>query len=345
MRNPPRQRFLAACAVTWLTLLAAMRPVQAGDIFVFGDSLSDTGNLFALTNGVSGPVFTPDPSKSPRLPTPPCFEGRASNGPVWIEQFAAGWGASAPLPAALGGTNYAFIGAVTGPGSTPLSPFIPSVYGQAQLYLGAGRVAAADDLFVVWGGANDFFYGQSDWTIPVGNIVDAIELLHREAGATNFLVPNLPPLDRTPSGAIEDPDRYRILTTEFNTLLNSALDTLRSTTQGLTLYELDVHSQFVDMLTDPGSYGLTNVDRPALSVNEDPSSPLFGYPLAPFTFDFDPEESLFFDGVHPTALGHALLADAALASVPEPAAWLLFGGAVAVCVYCLRRQPAERPGT
>ena len=42
-------------------------------LVVFGDSLSDNGNLFDLTG----------------FPQPPAWEGRASNGPVYAEQLAA----------------------------------------------------------------------------------------------------------------------------------------------------------------------------------------------------------------------------------------------------------------
>ena len=84
-----RERILAAVCVACVMLAVITHVTVAGEIYVFGDSLSDTGNLFLLTGGTSGDVFTTDPDKSPRLPTPPFYDGRASNGPVWIEQFAA----------------------------------------------------------------------------------------------------------------------------------------------------------------------------------------------------------------------------------------------------------------
>ncbi len=315
-------RFLTLGLLVCLGVAAATQDIQAGDIYVFGDSLSDTGNLFWLTGGTGGDLFTTDPSKSPRLPTPPYYEGRASNGPVWVEPFAAQLGLAAPQPAFAGGTNYAFIGAVTGPGSSSPYP-IPTIKAQVDLFLGGAGMAVPDDLFVIWGGANDFFYGQTDWTIPVNNIVSAIETLHNDVNATRFLVPNLPPLGRTPTGAAQDPVGYDFLTDQFNTLLNTELDLLRDSL-GVTLFEFDIHSQFEDLLADPAAYGLTNVTETALVVEGDTSSPLFGYPTYPYTLQFDPDESLFFDGVHPTALGHALIGEAAAASVPEPSSLVLF---------------------
>jgi phospholipase/lecithinase/hemolysin len=46
-------------------------------IVAFGDSLSDNGNMFALTEGT---VY--------ETPSPPYYEGRFSNGPVWVDYLA-----------------------------------------------------------------------------------------------------------------------------------------------------------------------------------------------------------------------------------------------------------------
>jgi phospholipase/lecithinase/hemolysin len=45
-------------------------------LYVFGDSLSDTGNVYRAT----GRTTPPDP---------PYFRGRFSNGPVWVEHLGA----------------------------------------------------------------------------------------------------------------------------------------------------------------------------------------------------------------------------------------------------------------
>ncbi len=334
MRGFLSRRLPAVGLLVCLGVAAVIPETQAGDIFVFGDSLSDTGNLFLLTGGANGSIFSTDPAKNPRLPSPPYYEGRASNGPVWIEPFAAHLGLAVPQPAFAGGTNYAFIGAVTGPGSSSPYP-IPTITTQVGLYVGGAGMATPEDLFVVWGGANDFLYGQTDWTIPVTNIVNAIETLHKDVQATRFLVPNLPPLGRTPTGAALDPVEFDFLTDQFNTLLNTELDALRDAL-GVTLYEFDIHAQFENLLADPTAYALANVTDTALVVDENPSSPLFGYPTYPYTLQFDPAESLFFDGVHPTAFGHALIAEAAAASVPEPSALVLC--LVGLVLLALRRR-------
>ena len=330
-----KQLLRAACCVAIAMVLWAGQ-VRAGEVYVFGDSLSDTGNLFTLTGGTSSEYFTTDPSKSPRFPTPPYYNGRASNGLLWVETFASQLGMNVPQPAALGGTNYAFIGAVTGPGSSSSYP-IPTIQDQVDLYLTGASAAASDDLYVIWGGANDFLFGQTDASVPVNNIAGAIESLHSSVNATRFVVLNLPPLGKTPTGAAADPAGLDLLSDQFNTQLHTELDGLRSAL-GVSLYEVDINAQFEQLFADPAAYGLTNVTDSVLEIDEDPSSLLFGYPVYPYDLVNDPDTSLFFDGVHPTALGHALIGEVAAASVPEPSTWVLFAAGVACLAWAGRRS-------
>src|SRR5271168_4491898 len=87
-------------------------------LFVFGDSYCDVGNIFALTKGAEPPA--------------PYYNGRFSNGPIWVDHVAGFLGV--PLKAsALGGTDYAFGGAwVTEPKSVTGVPSVPE---QVELYL------------------------------------------------------------------------------------------------------------------------------------------------------------------------------------------------------------------
>jgi len=108
-------------------------------VTAFGDSLTDGGNVFAVTGGT--------------LPYP---SGRFSDGPVWIEQLASNLGT--PLqPSVLGGTNYAFGGAESGLGTSLLRGVlpVPGIRQQIQNFLQLGPLDPTR-LYVVWGGANDF---------------------------------------------------------------------------------------------------------------------------------------------------------------------------------------------
>ena len=87
--------FLAVLAVT----LPAARAGTIDALYSFGDSLSDTGNVYLATGGT--------------LPGTPYFPGRFSNGPIWIDYLARSLGL--PItPSLAGGTNFAYGGADTG---------------------------------------------------------------------------------------------------------------------------------------------------------------------------------------------------------------------------------------
>ena len=65
-------------------------------LYVFGDSYCDVGNIFTATGGAE--------------PAEPYYDGRFSNGPIWVDHVAGFLGV--PLKASLlGGTDYAFGGA------------------------------------------------------------------------------------------------------------------------------------------------------------------------------------------------------------------------------------------
>ena len=67
----------ATLAVSVFASIAAAAALPHGvitNVVTFGDSVSDNGNTFRLTLG--------------RIPPPPYYKGRFSNGPVWVEYLA-----------------------------------------------------------------------------------------------------------------------------------------------------------------------------------------------------------------------------------------------------------------
>src|SRR5262249_11534591 len=131
-RNSPFQpgkdasmQFTCALAAASLMVLSfgngAAKAGPFTSLVVFGDSLSDVGNVFLATGGL-----TP--------PSPPYAPGRFSNGPIWIDDLAAGLGLASPNPALLpGGTDFAFGGAESGSGFTAAG--VPNLETQVGAYL------------------------------------------------------------------------------------------------------------------------------------------------------------------------------------------------------------------
>jgi phospholipase/lecithinase/hemolysin len=280
-------------------------------LVVFGDSLSDTGNVSAATNG--------------QFPPAPYAGGRFSNGPIWVEALASRLGAATPTPSLKGGSDYAFGFAETGNGLNPTritGLSVPNMGAQIQSYL-SGHTPGPGQLFVLWGGANDFFDGQRDPKAPVSNLVADIKALAAK-GATQFVVPNLPPLGDTPFGRSLPPDQragLTALTSAYNTLLAGQLVQL-GTGRGLTIHQVDVAGNLGQALADPSAFGFTHVTTAALDDHV-----------------LDGKGYLFWDSVHPTSAGHQLIAAEAFAAVaPEPSsAVLLFTGAAGLFVWRRRR--------
>jgi phospholipase/lecithinase/hemolysin len=289
---------------------------QYTNIVVFGDSLSDTGNDAVLSYEKYG-VAIPGPAADYTL-------GRFTDGPdtlppamryfgVWVEQMAAALPTHPGVVASLeGGTNYAYGYAKTAGGTTlltfgpgdELSIDVLNVGAQIGEYLALHPKIDSHTLFVVWGGANDVIEASSAGDVldaaadQVGNIQ---RLIH--AGATQFLVLNLPPLGLVPRFNISPSDAKTAneATVLYNTALDGGVSLLPLLNFGkhLTIYKVDVFSLVKNIVAAPASYGFLNVT--------DSSQ---GIPV-------DPDTYLFWDDLHPTTHGHNVLAMTALKTI-EP---------------------------
>jgi phospholipase/lecithinase/hemolysin len=250
-------------------------------IYVFGDSYCDVGNIFIATNGAE--------------PAAPYYNGRFSNGPIWIEHVAGGMGL--PMaPALAGGTDYAFGGAfATAPQTIPGGGTIPSVPEQVGLYLSQhGGKADPNALYVIEGGGNDILDATGGSADALGfQIATALaesELLLRQAGARHFVIPNLFNVGLIPAGQANATFDLAAVTAA-NKYLNDFL-ALEDLLEGVRILRLDVFSLIQSLETDPTHYGFTNVTSPCLTT----------------TICSDPDHTFFWDTHHPTEFGQDLFA-------------------------------------
>jgi phospholipase/lecithinase/hemolysin len=259
-------------------------------LVAFGDSLTDTGNRYAATGGT-------DPT------SPPYDGGRWTDGPLWVEHLAAGLGLPAPAPSAVGGTDYAAADA-----ATALSGYAhngsPNIGTQITAYLSTHPTINGDELFVIWGGTNDFGpHSMPNPAAAVANLTAEISELAR-AGAKQFLVPNLMPLDEVPSVRKLGPQamaQYDALAVQFNTELAAAEDHLEASL-GVKIHQLDVYGLVEQVIADPVEFGITDVTDPAKSGDEgDPGV------VVP-----NPDQYLFWDNIHPTETFQRLLGTQAI---------------------------------
>jgi phospholipase/lecithinase/hemolysin len=296
---------------------AAAQELCSNDIVVFGDSFSDTGNLFAISGG--------------GLPPAPYDSGRFTNGKVWVEFLADLMKLSPPAPRysstePSAGTNYAIAGAASG--NDPTITWIPALTGGTQTLPAKGlRLQIQDflndyddtstcssELVVIWVGANDFgLLGQGpNYENIVKNIEDGIEDLISKGGATKILVLNLPALPSTPAavgtytslfvnqtlpaGMAESVEAY-------NKMLEDVLKNIDANNEGVNIIHADIAPLFDEAASNPVKFGLDDTkDTGIPRLNET------AFFLGSSVDYLNVENALWFDGVHPTTTFHEVLA-------------------------------------
>ncbi len=293
--------FLAAASVA----LTSAAPAHAATgtafdkIVVFGDSLSDVGNIYTATSAYGVPT-----------PATPYYDGRYSNGQLWVEHIAGVYGI-ALKPALKAGTDWAYAGAettvdvVVSPGAG-LTFTIPSLQTQAKEYLAqVHNKADAKALYVIWGGGNDVENTKSPSTLPALFAQDTVKIvtLLKSAGAKNFLIPSVPNVGVTPRAiAAKAGPAATKLSAALNTALDKALAS-SSLTSGIHLYRINPFQAIDEIIGSKTHFNLTNVTAECIAGAG-----------APVCTDVD--HHLFWDDFHPTAFVHADLAIQAEAVLP-----------------------------
>lgn len=337
-------RTLAGLALT--ASLSSVSAVPFSSLVVFGDSLSDNGNGFLATGTLQSlplsPPLVPD-FPYPRSPAPPLLPA-LSNGPIWAEVLGANL--SLPLvPSIAGGTNFAIGAARTGalPGVAPgLSPTLTTQYFGPSApplspFFGGGPVDPSA-LFAVWGGSNDvrdalalfsttFVSVLAATSDPlaattaaetaaamvigaaVSNVGAILDDLARQ-GADHILSINSPDIGLVPAIDFLPADAATLasgLSMSFNTGLAAVIREIE-TLRMIDIIEVDIATVLNRVVAHPGAHGLTNVNDACVAD------------LLLCT----PDTYLFWDGVHPTAAGHRIIAAAVYGTlIPNPATGVL----------------------
>lgn len=309
-----RWQYVALCLFAYVGLIGKADAAYS-NVFFFGDSLSDNGNLLAATSGTAPP-------------SPPYATGRFSNGLVWSEYFAGYLGHSTdPVLVTPSGNNYAVAGAavVTRPSTPPLTP-IPT---QMQAYLAsAGGVADPSALYVIMGGANDVadllgaFPNQADRLAGVDLIGSALSQMVSAlafSGARNILLANIPDFSLVPrflgdADARELAERFAVNVAAIDAAASAAVD----------LDVLDLLGQTRSVIANGAALGFTDTTHACL-----------------LTLGCNPDVFFYYDDIHPTTRVHDLIARAALGAVPEPStAALTLVAVAALLVGGVRRRSA-----
>lgn len=196
-----KRALVTACIAMLMSSVPAFADFD--QLYIFGDSLSDSGAFEGNADAGTGQRFTTDP------------------GPVWVENLGVEWDVTVTannpnnLTTNPNGNNYAQGGSQVdspiGIGSTPSPQAAQPITTQLQTYLGAHTRGDSDALYIVWGGANDVFYNaqlsaggtpadqiSTNLQTSAAQLNGVVQTLDQH-GAEVILVPLLPDIGQTPA--------------------------------------------------------------------------------------------------------------------------------------------------
>src|SRR5437667_2846352 len=286
IRESRKLKALLRLALPLVWLLAVWTAFAFDAIYAFGDSLTDTGN-----NPAPDTIY---------------YQGRYSNGPLWIEYLSTQLGL-AYNPA----NNHALSGGETSDALAQVRQF-------------TAPANSSRSLFVVWAGGNDFIHNFSKgvddtfWNNliaqSVANLSNAVSVLYAD-GARAIVVPNQVDLSRIPlvvdSGLRFLPQLQVYLrgkVEQFNGSLGAALAAIGQAHPDLQLITPNVYARFNDLLANLISNGFTKADPDALTDTQ----------LTDKSFTGPGKDYVFWDSIHPTTKAHKLIAQWFYQELPPP---------------------------
>lgn len=285
----------------FVSTIVSASPINT--IVAFGDSLTDNGNAYEYLDHL--------------LPqSPPYYNGRFSNGPVWVE-----WLAQDIFPKDSNShlLDYAFGGA--GVSMDKNDDVLFSLYHEIEVYaLAHDNKASPDSLYVVWIGANNYLALPEDNEEAlhdvIGGINDGLQRL-LGMGAKNILVINLPDLGRTPYARdYSVSEQLTTLSLRHNQDLGRLVQQLKQDHSDVNWFFYDIHGSLDNVFESPADYGIRNTSDTCYDVQVDkPSQKLVLHMAAKHgkrDMNDDCAGYLFFDPVHVTSVMHRIVAEQVL---------------------------------
>lgn len=273
---------------------SAVESDKINKIVSFGDSLSDTGNVF----GASQFRF-PDRSS--------WFLGHFSNGFVWTEYLAK----AKNLPV--------YNWAVGGSGGQSQFFFLSGINDQIKSYLQymdeTKNYNPSNTLFTLEFGLNDFMqFGRSAADVKDDFAEALVSLIN--SGAKNFLLITLPDVTNAPkfqysSHAEVEFIRSKIL--DMNTFIQEQVHYYTGLGYKMTLF--DTYELFERVISNPTPYGFDNATESCLSLSSFSLSEYFDWhSLREECIRIGSDKFVFWDSLHPTTAVHQYVAEEILAS-------------------------------
>jgi phospholipase/lecithinase/hemolysin len=242
-------------------------------LVAFGDSYTDTGRT---------------PSSPPNY-----WNGRFSNGPLWIEYLSQTLGFTYDPE-----NNFAVSGSEANELGVQINNF-------------GGTSDSANVLFAIWSGNNDFGnhlnigYNDAAWDTQINSVITSLttssDLLYQK-GARSIMLFNLIDLTRVPYILNNYSATFRTYVETkiqiFNQRLAQAVPGLLNSHPGLQVFLIDIHTDLGYLLNTYSTHGFTQATVDAL---DDPN-------LSDTSFTGPGANYVFWDSQHPTTKTHGLLA-------------------------------------
>ena len=293
--------FFTVFALLFSTFVSA---TPLNRIVVFGDSLSDNGNLYEYMKH--------------QLPvSPPYYEGRFTNGPVWVELLMQSYYPTNSQEHLL---DYAFGGAGVMEDDENDDGFFTLRREMDSYFLTHQDRADEQSMYVVWIGANNYLSMPDDVEKSLADVNKGIKnSLQRlvDKGAQYILVVNLPDLGSTPAARYFDAvDILAYVSNMHNTILKKNVVEFQDRYPAIQWIYFDVKRTFDDMLKNPEQFGFTNATGTCYEAADLKSSPKSILKMVSTInkphLDLKNDHCagyLFFDPVHPSAAAHKLMAE------------------------------------
>jgi outer membrane lipase/esterase len=252
-----RKFMLTAIAVVGISgAYPAHAATTFSNLFVFGDSLVDSGNARAARLAGGG--------ADPAPPELGYFQGRFSNGYNFADYVSLDLFGRPTAAAAFGGMNFAVGGAQAAEVAGDASP---SFAEQLALFAVSGQSLRSDSLVLVTFGGNDVRSQLAAATTPgtVPTLVPAINAFNANLaalvglGARNIVVTGLPDIGQIPGVTQLGSPALSGLGTQLSFGLNQAINqsvTGLGTQTGYNLQFFDLFAYQASIYSDPASVGL-----------------------------------------------------------------------------------------